>query len=171
MSNPTKVTKTYFLVSNEDGLYEKGYYKTTQPDGSQKVLENPTKDYPNGQDENGNTVPKQPCRWTFRFPEQFIHSVNPRSIEVHKVTVATNTTGSTNSSITNDILMHASFIKRDPYLDQTVMIANEIRTKFKKYAYTSAEQTFDVWFTSFAVKNWFAEYGKTKFIIEMMLIY
>ena len=160
-STPTKVTKTYFLISEEDDLYTKGYYK----DSEGKNLKNPTFE----QNYDGHP------HWVFRFPEQFIHSVNPRSIEVHKVTLITNDANGQNNTLVADILKHSSFIKRDSYLDGTVMICNQLRTKFKKYAYTSADQTFEIWFTSFLQGKdpgkWKAKPNQTKFIIEMMLIY
>ena len=157
----TKVTKTYFLVSEKDDVYKKGIMLNPN-DGSNT---NPTMN---------NSKTSGHCKWTFRFPEEFIHSVNPRFIEVHNITLACNGVDSTSGAptrILGDIMLHSSFIKRNDYLDKSVMICNQMRTKFKKYAYTSAEQTFDVWFTSFINPNWRAEFEKTTFIIEMMLIY
>ena len=162
MSN--KVTKTYFLLSEEDDLYYKGYYKTTKGE----KIENPSK----GKDADGQTKNGE---WYFRFPEPFIHSTNPRSIEVHYITVATKDGSNDNvvqkESMTGDIILHADFIKRDAYLKNTVMLCNQMRTKFKKYAYTSPDQIFKVWFTSFVDKDYKFAYENTKFVIEMMLIY
>ena len=166
----SKVTKTYFLISEEDDLYHKGYFTQKDANGNVVKLKNPTFD---------NADKDNPCKWTFRFPEQFIHSTQPRSIEVHNITIATNPVEKDNNGqallknkvITGDIVMHADFIKRDAYLKHTVMICNQMRTKFKKYAYTSPDQTFNVWFTSFSDPNWVAKASDTKFLIEMMLIY
>ena len=167
-----KVTKTYFLISEEEDMYKKGYFDYKDPQtGEMKRPENPTFAAPTSDN---------PCKWKFRFPEQFIHSTMPRSIEVHNITIATNPVEKgnapginilNNSVITGDIVMHSNFIKRDPYLKHTVMICNQMRTKFKKYAYLSSDQTFDVWFTSFSDPTWVAQADRTKFIIEMMLIY
>ena len=164
MSN--KVTKTYFLLSEEDDLYYKGYYKDTKGN----KIDNPTKgvnDAKDGKPVNGE--------WYFRFPEPFLQSTNPRSIEVHYITVATKKSDGSDllnrESMTGDIIMHADFIKRDAYLKHTVMLCNQMRTKFKKYAYTSPDQIFKVWFTSFVDKNYRFAYDNTKFVIEMMLIY
>ena len=169
--SPNKVTKTYFLISEEDDLYNKHYFDYYDQQGNLVKVTNPTFDAPNKDN---------PCKWVFRFPEQFIHSTQPRSIEVHNITIATNPVDNNNNGgvallnnnvITGDIVMHSDFIKRDAYLKHTVMICNQMRTKFKKYAYTSPDQTFEVWFTSFSNPNWVAVADRTKFIIEMMLIY
>lgn len=152
---PGKVTKTYYLISHEDDLYEKGYYK----DAKGNPLPNPTKNDPN---KNGE--------WYFRFPEQFINSTNPRFIEVQMVS-SCNPVVNGGNNMTGDIVFHTSFIKRDWYLDHACMIANQVRTKYKKYAYTSSEDTFRVWFTAFTNKAWVSSFKDTKFVIEMMLIY
>ena len=159
----TKVTKTYFLISQDDDLYKKGYFKNS--DGT--ALENPTKNA------NSQNIEKN-GEWYFRFPEQFLQSTNPRSIEVHHITIATNLNQQQQQAqkyMTGDIILHSDIVKRDPFLKHSVMICNQMRTKFKKYAYTSAEQIFKVWFTSFVEPTWKADYDQTKFIIEMMLIY
>lgn len=109
-------------------------------------------------------------RWWFRFPEQFITSKNRKWIEVHHVRISwQNNIGG--QEMTNDCVLHADFIKRDAYLDHTVMICNETRTKYKKYEYTSADQYFSIWFSSFANSRFNFAYGTTKFLIELMLIY
>ena len=163
MSN--KVTKTYFLLSEEDDLYNKGYYK----DSKGNPLENPSKNKIDSEGKKANG------EWHFRFPEPFIHSTNPRYIEVHYITVATKDAQNNNlvqkESMTGDIILHADFIKRDAYLKHTVMLCNQMRTKFKKYEYISPDQEFTVWFTSFVDKKYNFTYDNTKFVIEMMLIY
>ena len=151
---PGKVTKTYYIISHKDDLYEKGYYK----DANGKTESNPTK----GKNENG--------KWYFRFPQEFINSTNPRSIEVQMVSTC-NPVVNGGNNMTGDIVFHTSFIKRDWYLDHACMIANQVRTKYKKYAYTSSEEYFEVWFTSFTNDKWISKFDETTFVIEMMLIY
>ena len=72
--------------------------------------------------------------------------------------------------MTNDVLRHASFIKRDAYLDHTVMLCNEVRTKYKKYEYTLADPEFKIWFTSFAETDYTFQFQNTKFFLELVLI-
>ena len=71
--------------------------------------------------------------YTFRFPPEFLNSTNPRSIEVHHAKVSATDKSTSAIKIPNDIVLHADFIKRDAYLDHTVMLCNEVRTKYKKY--------------------------------------
>ena len=112
--------------------------------------------------------------YTFRFPPEFLHSTNPRSIEVHHAKVSAVDSTTKQMKIPNDIVLHADFIKRDAYLDHTVMLCNEVRTKYKKYAYYSKDQYYRIWFSLFTGKD--ADEKKipladTHFIIELMLIY
>ena len=149
--------KTYVMICEKDDQY--GLIHIGANGGGEP---NPTI----GQDANGNN---QNGRWWFRFPEQFITSKNKKWIEVHHVKISWN--DGNNQRMTNDCVLHADFVKRDAYLDHTVMVCNETRTKYKKYEYTSADQYFSIWFTSFANPNYKFDYSTTRFIIELMLIY
>ena len=163
-TSPPKQTKTYWIITQDDDLYKNKKFKTYDTDGTTlKEIDNPTADT----DTNGV--------WYFRFPEPFIQSKNRRWIVVQHVLEAHNEDDGNykqgGMEMTNDVLLHASFIKRDAYLDHTVMLCNEVRTKYKKYEYTSADPEFTVWFTSFAESDFKFTYQRTRFFIEMMLIY
>ena len=109
--------------------------------------------------------------WTYRFPEEFLNSVRPKSIEVHHVKFST-TNGIGTNILPNDVVLHSDFIKRDAYLDHSVMLVNEVRTKYKKYAYLSKDQLYTIWFSTFLdSKNQKIPTTNTHFIIELMLIY
>lgn len=165
-----KQTKTYWIITEKDDLYEQQYYK----DQAGKPLANPTRrediqhvqDRPNG-------------HWYFRFPEQFIQSTNRKWIVVQHVLESHPDRDDGGNELdarvmTDDIILHSSFVKRDPYEDHAVMLCNQVRTKYKKYEYTSHDPNFEIWFTSFAVENPkdFKLYQKsTRFFIELMLIY
>ena len=162
-----KQTKTYWILTQDDDLYKNSKYKTWDANGNESAEVNPT-----STDNTVNGV------WYFRFPDAFIHSKNRKWIVVQHVIESHNQTASDSDSdtsggmeMTNDVLLHASFIKRDAYLDHTVMLCNEIRTKYKKYEYTSSDPEFTIWFTSFANENFVFSYEKTRFFIELMLIY
>ena len=108
--------------------------------------------------------------WTFRFPEEFINSRQPKSIEVHQVKIIY-TDNNRHAKETKDIILHSDIIKRDAYLDHSVMVCNEIRTKYKKYAWNSVDKTFQIWFTSFSDPTKEFNEDELDFMIEMMLIY
>ena len=162
-----KQTKTYWIITEKDDLYNQGYYK----DEDGEKLSNPTRD------ETQNYASKKNGRWYFRFPEQFIQSTNRKWIVVQHVLEShphQKDTGEEELSqfdMTNDVILHASFVKRDPYIDHAVMLCNEVRTKYKKYEYTSHDPNFEIWFTSFAVDKYKFYQNTTKFFIELMLIY
>ena len=107
----------------------------------------------------------------FRFPEEFLTSTKPRSIEVHHCRAQYMDKVSGDWKQTNDIMLHADFIKRDTSLDHTVMICNETRTKYKKYAYNSTDETFGIWFTFIGKPEIPFEFNFTDFVLELMLIY
>ena len=158
-----KQTKTYWIITDDDDLYRNGYYKDQNGVG----IINPTGDpnNPNG---------PQNAHWYFRFPEQFIQSTNRKWIVVQHALVSYEDRNNPNSMLmTNDVILHSSFVKRDPYVDHAVMLCNEVRTKYKKYEYTSHDPNFEIWFTSFAADNFQFKYdhSKTQFFIELMLIY
>ena len=157
-----KQTKTYWIITQDDDLYETGKFM----DASGTAQTNPTKD--------GTTTTNGV--WYFRFPEAFLQSKNRKWIVVQHVLEAHNADENNNFTqggmeMTNDVLLHASFVKRDAYLDHTVMLCNEVRTKYKKYEYTSSDPNFTIWFTSFAQSNFVFPYSTTKFFLELMLIY
>ena len=165
-----KQTKTYWIITQDDDLYKNGYYKDMNGVG----IQNPT------WDPNNPFDPNTPGRWYFRFPEQFIQSTNRKWIVVQHVLESHYPRQANNLDIpnlnaervmTDDMILHSSFVKRDPYVDHAVMLCNEVRTKYKKYEYTSHDPYFEIWFTSFAEPDFKSYYDDTKFFIELMLIY
>ena len=81
------------------------------------------------------------------FPYDFVTSPKRRWIEVQCCHYGYDD----NPNLPRNIIMHCSFIKRDPYVDQMVFFCNPPhgkRTKHKKYEYTSPEDHFTIWFTN-----------------------
>ena len=103
--------------------------------------------------------------YTFRFPEAFINSKNPRWIEIHHCKCVFNGIAAT------DLILHSDIIARDPYMDHAVMNVNETRTKYKKYEYTRQEHYFTIWFTKLANPDQPINDANINFLCEMMLIY
>ena len=103
--------------------------------------------------------------YTFRFPQEFINSTNPRWIEVHHVKTIYA------EYDPKDLILHSDIVRRDAYLDHSIMVCNEVRTKYKKYAYTLRDETFTIWFTSFAHPETPVNPNTLKFMVELMLIY
>ena len=77
------------------------------------------------------------------FPEAFVNSTNPRSIEVQ----CCHFTYNHNTSLRPHWTMHCSFVQSDPYLDKATITTNETRTKFKTYPYKGCQDTFKIWFS------------------------
>lgn len=168
MSQPTNVRKTYMMLSESNA--EKF---VTDPQGN-VIMVHPTEYVSRfvtknsagvGQPIVTTTTSQRVPIFTYRFPPEFINSKNPRSIEVHHVKMLYQ------NRETKDIILHSNIIQRDPYLDHSVMVVNETRTKYKKYAYTQNEQTFTIWFTSFSKPNTNINLNEISFMVEMMLIY
>ena len=103
--------------------------------------------------------------YTFRFPDAFINSKNPRWVEIHHCKCTFNGVAAT------DLILHTDIIARDPYLDHAVMNVNETRTKYKKYEYTRQEHYFTIWFTRFGNPDQPVNDNQINFLCEMMLIY
>lgn len=167
MSEQENQRKTYFIVNQDDDIY------TVDRETGKSSAHNPTsKDSEDKTSWENNEQPNG--RWTFRWPEEFLNSTNRKWIEVHHVYIAWKEVGApaaTRVQMTNDSILHSDLVKRDAYLDHTVIVCNETRTKYKKYEYCSPDKTFSVWFSSFANPKFKFDYDNTKFIIEMMLIY
>ena len=100
------------------------------------------------------------------FPEAFVNSTNPRSIEVQCCHFRYNHNGSEPK-----LTMHCSFVQSDPYLDKATITTNETRTKFKTYLYKGCQDTFKIWFSGGKTINEPEEYILTqdphKFIDEI----
>ena len=77
------------------------------------------------------------------FPEAFVNSTNPRSIEVQ----CCHFTYDHNTSVRPHWTMHCSFVQSDPYLNKGTITTNETRTKFKTYPYKGCQDTFKIWFS------------------------
>lgn len=169
MSEPPNARKTYMMLSETNAEKfiinpEDGKIISEMPTTYTAIYETKTKDVTTGT----VTVNKQDVStplFTFRFPEEFINSKNPRWIEVHHVKAIYN------GNETKDLILHSDIIKRDAYLDRSVMVCNETRTKYKKYAFQTHDRTFTIWFTSFAQPDTAVDPNLLTFMAEIMLIY
>ena len=104
--------------------------------------------------------------YTFKFPQEFIDSKNKRWVEFHHAKVTYD-----KDEDTKELVLHSDIIQRDPYLDHSVMVINEVRTKYKKYEYTQHNDTFTIWFSSFKTPKGNVLPENVRFMVEMMLIY
>ena len=76
------------------------------------------------------------------FPPEFMSSTNKRYIVVEQCKALFKDT------LIGDVLMHASFIERDAYLDHACCFVNEQPNKdTAKYEYIGYRKDFKVWFT------------------------
>ena len=100
--------------------------------------------------------------FTYEFPPEFIASRNPKwiIIEECKATFKTQLVG--------DVLLHASFIHRDHYLDHACCFINEQANKdTAKYEYNSNISKFQLWFTDLHSKP----VDMDGFVFRSLLIY
>ena len=82
-----------------------------------------------------------------QFPTDFVCSTNKRYIEVHPPTIVRLSAKGVPKEAPKDIMFHSDFVQRDAYLDHGICFCNERRTKYKKYEYRGAYDTFNIWFT------------------------
>lgn len=172
MQQPDKTRKTYLMLDKTNALKFE-----VNPETGAIISTYPTKRafYIKELKDDGGTLKTETKKyetacWTFRFPEEFINSRQPKSIEVHQVKIIY--LNDNRSSVeAKDVILHSDIIKRDAYMDHSVMVCNETRTKYKKYAWNAPDKTFQVWFTSFVTPSKVFEQDGIDFMIEMMLIY
>lgn len=180
MSEPKNARKTYMMLSEDNCEKYKvdmnGNIIREYPDNY--IVKIVTKEEVDeegdaGEEEDGGNNKKDktvvidvPCAlFTYRFPDEFISSRNPRWIEVHHCKAIYD------GHMYADMILHSDIIKRDAYLDRSVMVVNETRTKYKKYAFTTHDTEFTIWFTNFTSPKTAIEKEKLRFMVELMLIY
>ena len=168
MSNIPNQRKTYMMLSKENA--EKFII---EPETHKVLQEFPTTHttlyQEKGVDKSGfetiTTTEVPNVMYTFRFPDAFINSKNPRWVEIHHCKL------SCNGSISQEFILHSDIVQRDAYCDHAIMNINETRTKYKKYEYTQQNQYFTIWFTSFTTPKTAVPDKNIEFMCEMMLIY
>ena len=166
--------KTYMMLSKENQVK----FITSEDDPNIIINTFPTSHTSNYQEITDNVDPVTGVHnrvvnvhttvnamYTYKFPDAFINSKNPRWVEIHHCKAVINGLAS------DDIILHSDIVQRDAYLDHAIMNVNETRTKYKKYEYTQQEHYFHIWFTSFAEPNIAITDANISFMCEMMLIY
>ena len=73
------------------------------------------------------------------LPAEFVASRNKKWIVVEECKAILNDT------LIGDVIMHASFVQRDAYLDSSVCFVNEVT--YAKYEIISYQPSFKIWFT------------------------
>ena len=80
--------------------------------------------------------------FTYEFPPEFIASRNPKWIVIEECKATFK------NQLVGNVLLHASFIHRDHYLDHACCFVNEEANKdTAKYEYNSNVARFELWFT------------------------
>ena len=80
--------------------------------------------------------------YTFEFPPELVASRNPKWIVIEECKAIFK------NQLVGDVLLHASFIHRDHYLDHACCFVNEQANKdTAKYEYNSNVARFELWFT------------------------
>ena len=83
-----------------------------------------------------------PYRFTYEFPPEFIASRNPKWIVIEECKATFK------NQLVGNVILHASFIHRDHYLDHACCFVNEEANKdTAKYEYNSNVARFELWFT------------------------
>ena len=100
--------------------------------------------------------------FTFTFPPEFVASRNSKWIVIEECKAIFK------NQLVGDVILHASFIHRDHYLDYACCFVNEEANKdTAKYEYDSNVATFKLWFTDL--------HGETVdmdgFVFRALLIY
>ena len=80
--------------------------------------------------------------YSYEFPPEFIASRNPKWIVIEECKAILK------NHLVGDVLLHASFIHRDHYLDHACCFVNEEANKdTANYEYNSNVARFELWFT------------------------
>lgn len=96
-----------------------------------------------------------------KWPHEFVFSKNPKFVHViHCRCLFSN-------AMVGDVMLHASFVERDNYLDSFICFTNTILTKYKKYEVTRPKETFKIWFTDLNGNL----INVQQFVLELMLEY
>lgn len=71
--------------------------------------------------------------------------------------------------LVGDIMVHASFVQRDGYLDNFICFTNtgESQKYIAKYQYVGTNQNFKIWFTDMKGNN----VNVDSFVLSLLLIY
>ena len=116
------VQKTYFWVSKETSK-EHAAGKDTMGSSGQ-----------------GSSSPSYV--YSYEFPPEFIASRNPKWIVIEECKATFK------NQLVGNVILHASFIHRDHYLDHACCFVNEEANKdTAKYEYNSNVARFELWFT------------------------
>lgn len=95
------------------------------------------------------------------FPHEFVFSKNPKFIHV------IHCRGIFSNALVGDVMLHASFVERDNYLDSFICFTNTVLCKYKKYEVTHVKDKFKVWFTDLTNNP----IDVQQFVLELMLEY
>ena len=80
--------------------------------------------------------------YSYEFPPEFIASRNPKWIVIEECKATFK------NQLVGNVILHASFIHRDHYLDHACCFVNEEANKdTAKYEYNSNIARFELWFT------------------------
>ena len=80
--------------------------------------------------------------YEFRLPPEFLASQNKKWIIVEECKATVDRT------LVGDVILHATFIQRDQYLDSSVCFVNEEANRnTAKYEIVRYQPTFKLWFT------------------------
>ena len=98
-----------------------------------------------------------------KFPIDFLQSLNEKTIEVKWCKALYN------GKLVGDILVHASFVQRDAYLDHFICFTNtgDSQKYISKYNYIGTKPEFKVWFTNMNGE----EVKVDSFVLSLLLIY
>ena len=96
------------------------------------------------------------------LPAEFVASRNKKWIIVEECKAILNDT------LIGDVIMHASFVQRDAYLDSSVCFVNEEANRdTAKYEIISYQPSFKIWFTDLFQKP----IEPQAFTLRLLLIY
>ena len=98
-----------------------------------------------------------------KYPPEFLASKNPRYVKVIQCKAKYN------GYLVGDIMVHASFIEFDHFLDHFCVFTNENRLEPKVYRITTVNPSFRIWFTTIDGKK--IEPEDMPFVLELEFIY
>ena len=98
------------------------------------------------------------------FPQDFLANKNKKFIVVEQCKATYK------QALVGDVIMHASFIQRDHYMDYACCFINEEPNRdTAKYEVLSFQPSFKVWFTDLAGNN--VNDDINNFALRLLLIY
>ena len=102
------------------------------------------------------------CDYNTPFPPEFLTSKNQKFVVVEQCKATYK------NHLAGDVIMHASFIQRDPYMDHACCFVNEEPNRdTAKYEIYSFQPGFRVWFTDIAGNQVLVD----NFALRLLLIY